>query len=137
MITSDGGKLMVGRGYADPPISTNDRKDILCKRNGVDYSSFFLPDQSPRRARVMRAPRKYTSSPLKATTVQGIMRPNVRDKDIVQKCVSVVAVLLMPMTFIPKKLATKLIGTKMTVTMVNTYIALLLSSWNVSTSCTF
>ena len=112
-------------------------KEVLSKKNGGDYSSFFLLDQSRRTARFARATRKYTSSPFKAATVQGITRPNVRDKDIVQKCLRVVTVLSIPMTFIPKKLATKPIGRKRTVTIVNTKIALLLSSWNVSTSWTF
>ena len=112
-------------------------KYILCNKNGDGYSSFFLFDQSRRTARFARGKRKYTSSPFKAATVQGITRPNVRDKDIVQKCLSVVIWLSIPMTFIPKKLATNPIGRKMMVTMVKTKIALLLSSWNVSTSWTF
>lgn len=108
-------------------------------KNDNDYSSPLLPlpDQTFLKARFMRATRKYTSSPFNAAIVQGITSPNVNDKEIVQKCLSVVTVLLIPMIFIPKKLATKPIGRKSTVTIVKTKMALLLSSWNVSTSWTF
>lgn len=63
--------------------------------------------------------------------------PKVKGKAMTQKCLSVVVVALSPITFMPKKLDTKLIGRKSTVTTVNTKIALLLSSWKVSTNCTF
>ena len=60
--------------------------------------------------------------------------PNVKDNEIAQKCLIGVVSAEIPITFMPKKPATKLIGKNSIVTMVNTKIALLLSSWKVSTN---
>ena len=99
--------------------------------------SQFPRDHSLFDQRYILARLKNTSSPFNAITVHGITSPKVKDSEIVQKCPSVVVSALRPITFIPKNPATKLIGRNKMVTIVKTKIALLLSSWNVSTNWTF
>ena len=83
------------------------------------------------------ARKNHTSSPLNTKIMQTTKIPPVNGAPTIQKCDVVLVVGLMPTTFIPKYVATKLKGKNKIVINVKIKIARLLSSASVSTRRTF
>ena len=108
------------------------------QREDVPYRSCSRRTPSSRAKLSGKSVKKnHTSSPLKTKIMQSTRIPTVNGAPTAQKCDVVLVVGLMPTTFIPKNVATKLSGRNKIVMNVKMKMARLLSSASVSTRRTF